>query len=133
MRRRRSAFTLIELLVVIAIIAILIGLLVPAVQKVREAAARTQCENNLHQLCLALHNYASVRGAFPPAYQTAPPTGFPADYAPGWGWGAILLPFIEQDPLYKSAGVATTNFAPKVYLGVASPNAWTQTPLSIFR
>jgi prepilin-type N-terminal cleavage/methylation domain-containing protein len=129
---RRPGFTLIELLVVIAIIAILIGLLVPAVQKVREAAARTQCENNLHQLCLGLHNYASARGAFPPAYLTAP-KGFPYDYAPGWGWGAILLPYIEQDPLYNAAGVATTKFGTQTYLGVATPTTFTQTPLPIFR
>jgi prepilin-type N-terminal cleavage/methylation domain-containing protein len=100
--RRRGAFTLIELLVVIAIIAVLIALLVPAVQKVREAASRLQCANNLKQIGLALQNYYSVYGHFPPAFIGNPgttPTNSPAP--PGWGWGTWILPYIDQDPLYK--------------------------------
>jgi prepilin-type N-terminal cleavage/methylation domain-containing protein/prepilin-type processing-associated H-X9-DG protein len=100
MRGARSAFTLIELLVVIAIIAILISLLLPAVQKVREAAQRSQCMNNLKQIGLALHNYHDVNKHFPAGYiSSTNPDG--SENGPGWGWAAYLLPYLEQDNLYR--------------------------------
>jgi prepilin-type N-terminal cleavage/methylation domain-containing protein len=95
--RPHLGFTLIELLVVIAIIAILIGLLVPAVQKVREAAARTQCHNNLKQLALGLHNYHDTHGGFPPAKQETPPGSSTRVHS----WTPLVLPYIEQDNLYR--------------------------------
>jgi len=98
--RRRSAFTLIELLVVIAIIAVLIGLLVVAVQKVREAAARTQCMNNMKQIGLALHNYHDINKRFPPGAATdLPPYGMGGKW--GSSWKVFTLPYLEQDSIFK--------------------------------
>src|SRR5438105_6293628 len=125
--RRRNGFTLIELLVVIAIIAILIGLLLPAVQKVREAANRMSCTNNLKQIGLALHNYHDAHKRFPPGYidgNTNRANTPDKDVGPGWGWASFLLPYIEQDNVYRQIDF-------KVGVGIGSNTAISQQPLKV--
>jgi prepilin-type N-terminal cleavage/methylation domain-containing protein/prepilin-type processing-associated H-X9-DG protein len=129
----RPAFTLIELLVVIAIIAVLIGLLVPAVQKVREAAARAQCSNNLKQIALALHNYHDANKRFPQAYKPLaapdPTVAFPGAARYGASAFVLILPYLEQDSLYRQidttrAALSTVNMPPA--------NPAYSTPLTIY-
>jgi prepilin-type N-terminal cleavage/methylation domain-containing protein/prepilin-type processing-associated H-X9-DG protein len=122
--QRRAAFTLIELLVVIAIIAILIALLVPAVQKVRESAARLQCQNNLKQIGLGMHNYSNIYKGFPPSRTTGTVAGAP------WfpymhSWSVALLPYIDQTNSFNLYHYDKNWNDPTNYAAV-------QTPLAVF-
>jgi prepilin-type N-terminal cleavage/methylation domain-containing protein/prepilin-type processing-associated H-X9-DG protein len=123
-RSRHSGFTLIELLVVIAIIAILIALLLPAVQQAREAARRTQCRNHMKQLGLAFHNYHDQHKRFPP-YSVAGGVGNAQDIDRTWGYGSMLLPFIDQAPLYNQMGVGQTNLVPQASGNMTNVNDYT--------
>ena len=116
--RRSAAFTLVELLVVIAIIGILIGMLLPAVQQVREAARRTQCANSMRQMSLAMHNYESSNMHFPPGILPRNPDQFSALQQldrHGFNWSAIILPFMEQNAEFEILRSLSDNFnSPKV-------------------
>jgi prepilin-type N-terminal cleavage/methylation domain-containing protein/prepilin-type processing-associated H-X9-DG protein len=144
LRRRRPAaprlgFTLIELLVVISIIAVLIALLLPAVQAAREQARRTACSNNLKQIGIALATYCNRNGTFPPGYQSIYDANFQREIGPGWGWASMILPDLEQQPLFNTIRFETALPAPtmatarltnlKVFLCPSDnmPLSWTAT------
>jgi prepilin-type N-terminal cleavage/methylation domain-containing protein len=144
--RRRLGFTLIELLVVIAIIAVLVALLLPAVQQAREAARRSQCKNNLHQIGLAIHNYYEAMGVLPPSRIAVgfvgwggPAQGGPPGFLNATGW-TMLLPYLDQSPLYNKYNFNCAASWSTVYgaytvsqmYGDANLNApVTKTPLSV--
>ena len=116
---KRNAFTLIELLVVIAIIGVLVGLLLPAVQKIREAAARSQCQNNLKQIALAMHNYESVHSRFPPAFRG---DGVPIAYFASWSPLAELNPFLEQTAIYNRMDLTLQTYESTIPFNITAPN-----------
>jgi len=126
-RNRCGGFTLVELLVVIAIIGVLVALLLPAVQAAREAARRSSCSNNLKQIGLGLHNYHDTILSFPPGWIDHPTTN-----AEQWGWSALMLPYIEQGPLYDKLGVSRGSLQERMTVDGANVYPATRTPLKVF-
>jgi prepilin-type N-terminal cleavage/methylation domain-containing protein/prepilin-type processing-associated H-X9-DG protein len=123
-RKAANGFTLVELLISIAIIAVLIGLLLPAVQRVRESASRIQCQNNLKQLGVALHNYHETYRRFPPAYEADGDNSGP-------GWGTFLLPYLEQEALARQVPKGPPFWGG--WQAVSNESMGGQTPLGVFR
>jgi prepilin-type N-terminal cleavage/methylation domain-containing protein/prepilin-type processing-associated H-X9-DG protein len=119
--KERRAFTLIELLVVIAIIGILIALLLPAVQKVREAGNRINCSNNLRQMAVAMHHYESGRGHFPPAFKG---DGTPIAYFASWSVLAELNPYLEQTAIYNRMDLTLQTFESTIPFNITIPNQY---------
>ena len=123
---RRQAFSLVELLVVIAVIAILVSLLLPAVQAARGSARAVQCKNHLRQIGLALHNYHDIHGGFPPAF-----LGEASGWRPSWTWTTFLLPHLEQSGLFDDLQVTSAEFGGGAAFADA-PSPATQTVLSVY-
>lgn len=137
-KSNHRGFTLIELLVVIAIIGVLVALLLPAIQQAREAARRSQCKNNLKQIGLALHNYHDTNRTLPPGWISGN-TSVSATGTRGWGWGTMILPFLDQNPLYQQLSMLTGQNMTGAALGfnaflptMVAPNIL-QTPLAMFK
>ena len=130
-RDKRRGFTLIELLVVIAIIAILVALLLPAVQQVREAARKSQCQDHLHNIVVAMHSYEGNYKTLPPGYVLQADNSSPSNRAANWSWNAMIMPYVEQKPAYDICQVGATpmTFA----IANATKRAVMQSPIDLFR
>ncbi|MFZ5832235.1 MAG: DUF1559 domain-containing protein [Planctomycetota bacterium] len=128
---RESAFTLVELLTVIAIIGILVSMMLPAVNGVREAARRAQCSNNIRNLAMAIHNYQSANRHYPPGcltFKDGSPNG--AETVEMWAWGAFILPYVEQENLFN---ILKVNDRPLFEVFGTEDQVHLQTPLAVFR